>query len=90
MGGMSWPCTFFDGAIFDVTNAENVRICGRGILDGSLVPHPGRNMIRVAFSKRIDISGITLRGILLNGKAITDAAALGIKTNKFVNGLTIR
>jgi hypothetical protein len=36
------------------------------------------------------VENIALRGILLNGKAITDAAALGIKTNKFVNGLTIR
>ncbi len=35
------------------------------------------------------VENIALRGIRLNGKAITDATEMGIKTNKFVHGLSI-
>ena len=81
-----WKITFFDGVIFDVTNAENVRICGRGILDGSLVPHPGRNMIRVAFSKRIDISGITLRDAPNWNVTIFDSENVTVDDLRIISG----
>jgi polygalacturonase len=56
-----WKVTFFNGTALAVNGARNVRICGRGILDGSLVPHPGRNLIRVGESDTIRVEGIMLR-----------------------------
>ena len=47
--------------VFNVQNAENVRICGRGILDGTLLPHPARNLIRLYNSKDVRVEGILLR-----------------------------
>jgi hypothetical protein len=56
-----WKVTFHSGTVFNVNHARGVRICGRGILDGSLIPHPGRNLIRVAESTDVRIEGIVLR-----------------------------
>jgi len=56
-----WKVTFFSGVVFDVRKVSGVRICGRGILDGSLVPHPGRNLIAVNESSDVRLEGITLR-----------------------------
>ncbi len=56
-----WKVSFHGGIIFNVAEVENVRICGRGILDAGLVPHPGRNMIGIRKCKRVRLSGITLR-----------------------------
>lgn len=52
---------YAERAVINITNAENVRICGRGIIDGSLLPHPARNPIRVYGSHNVSIEGITLR-----------------------------
>ena len=56
-----WKVTFFNGVILNADGVKNVRICGRGILDASLVPHPGRNMIGIRNSQQVQLSGITLR-----------------------------
>jgi len=56
-----WKDTFFNGVLLNAAAVVNVRICGRGILDASLVPHPGRNMIGVHKSQHVKLSGITLR-----------------------------
>jgi len=56
-----WNVMFYPGAVFDIHNAENVRICGRGILDGSLMPHPACNLIRIADSQDVSVEGIVLR-----------------------------
>ena len=56
-----WKVTFYNGVIFLMNNVENVCICGRGIIDGSLVPHPGRNMICMNGSKNIRLEGIMLK-----------------------------
>lgn len=56
-----WKVTFFNGVVFAVDKVENVRICGRGILDGSLIPHPGRNLIWINGSKNIRLEGIVLK-----------------------------
>lgn len=47
--------------VLDVADAEDVRICGRGILDGTLLPHPARNLIRLSGSRRVRVEGVTLR-----------------------------
>jgi len=47
--------------IIDIDGVENVRICGRGIIDGSCLPHPAGNLIRVSNSRGVCIEGITLR-----------------------------
>lgn len=47
--------------VIDVADATDVRICGRGILDGTLLPHPARNLIRLSQSSRVSVEGITLR-----------------------------
>ena len=51
----------YPGPVIDVTDAEDVRICGRGILDGTLLPHPARNLVRLTRSKRVRVEGVTLR-----------------------------
>lgn len=56
-----WKVTFFSGVVLDVTGVHDVRIAGRGILDGSLIPHPGRKLIRVADAHGIHLGGIVLR-----------------------------
>ncbi len=47
--------------VLDVRGVEDVRICGRGILDGTAMPHPARNLIRLQNAKRVRVEGITLR-----------------------------
>jgi len=47
--------------VIDINGVENVRICGRGIIDGSCMPHPAKNLIRVSRSRNVRIEGITLR-----------------------------
>jgi len=49
------------GPIISIQDAQNVRICGRGILDGELVPHAARSMIHVGSSKNVVIEGIVVR-----------------------------
>ena len=68
-----WKVSFYSGRIFDVSDAEDVRICGRGILDARLVPHPGRNMIGVSSSRRVRLSGITLRDAANWNVCLTDS-----------------
>lgn len=56
-----WNIQTYPGVLCDLRDVENVRIAGRGILDGSLVPHPGRNLIGLTNSRRVQLSVITLR-----------------------------
>ena len=56
-----WKVTFFNGLVLGVNKAHGVRICGRGILDGSLIPHPGRNLIGIVDSQDVRVEGIVLR-----------------------------
>ncbi len=51
----------YPGPVIDVSDAHDVRICGRGILDGTLLPHPARNLIRLNRSQRVRVEGVTLR-----------------------------
>jgi hypothetical protein len=51
----------YPGPVLDVSDAQDVRICGRGILDGTLLPHPARNLIRLTRSQRVRVEGVTLR-----------------------------
>lgn len=53
--------TSYDSPVIDVEGVEDVRICGRGILDGGCLPHPARNLIRVSNSRGVRIEGLTLR-----------------------------
>ena len=47
--------------VISIQDAENVRICGRGVLDGELVPHAARAMIFVRNAKNVVIEGIVVR-----------------------------
>ncbi len=51
----------YPGPVVHVNEAEGVRICGRGILDGTLLPHPARNLLRLTQSTNVRVEGITLR-----------------------------
>ena len=51
----------YPGPVIDVSEAQDVRVCGRGIIDGTLLPHPARNLIRLTRSQRVRIEGVTLR-----------------------------
>lgn len=81
-----WKVNFYDGVVFDVTDAEDVRICGRGIMDGSQVPHPGLNMVRIANSKQIQISGITLRDAPNWNVTIFDSEQVKVDDLRIISG----
>jgi hypothetical protein len=51
----------YPGRVIDVSGVQDASIRGRGILDGTLLPHPGPNLIGLARSSRVRIEGITLR-----------------------------
>lgn len=56
-----WKVVFYHGRVVEVKDATGVRICGRGILDASAIPHPGRPMIVFDGTADAQLSGITLR-----------------------------
>ncbi len=47
--------------VFHINQVEDVRITGRGIIDGTLLPHPARNLICVRDARRVQIDGVMLR-----------------------------
>lgn len=53
--------TSYGHPVIDVDGVEDVRICGRGIIDGGCLPHPAKNLIRVSNSRGVRIEGLTLR-----------------------------
>lgn len=55
-----WSVTFYQGAVLGLKGVHNVRICGRGIIDASAVPHPGRSMILLNDAADVRIEGVTL------------------------------
>ncbi|MHB0936004.1 MAG: glycosyl hydrolase family 28 protein [Armatimonadota bacterium] len=56
-----WKVTFYHGTVLAVSGVTGARICGRGILDGSLVPHPGHQLVAIHQAEDIRVEGITLR-----------------------------
>jgi len=56
-----WKVTFFNGTVLDVSGVTGARICGRGILDGSLISHPGHVLVGLHGAQDIRLEGITLR-----------------------------
>jgi len=51
----------YPGQVIVANGVKNVRILGRGIVDASAIPHPGRNMIAIRRSENVRIEGIVLR-----------------------------
>jgi len=47
--------------VLDVDGVEDVRICGRGVIDGGCLPHPAKSLVRVNKSCGVRIEGLTLR-----------------------------
>jgi hypothetical protein len=56
-----WKVTFYHGTVLDLSGVTGARICGRGILDGSLIPHPGHQLVGIHHAEDIRVEGITLR-----------------------------
>jgi len=56
-----WKVTFYHGTALAVSGVTGARICGRGILDGSLIPHPGHQLVGIHHAEDIRVEGITLR-----------------------------
>lgn len=81
-----WKVTFYNGIIFEVNEASNVRICGRGILDGSQVPHPGRNMLQIKSSQHVSVSGITLRDAPNWNVMLNQSADVTVENVRIVSG----
>ena len=81
-----WKVTFFSGVLLNANNVKNVRICGRGILDASLVPHPGRNMIGVRQSRHVQLAGITLRDAGNWNVHISESADVAVDDLRIISG----
>ena len=47
--------------IVNIAGVENVTVRGRGILDGTCLPHPGTSLISISRSKNIRLEGVMLR-----------------------------
>lgn len=56
-----WNVDFYNGSALNITGVHGVRVAGRGILDGGLVPHPGWNLIPIRDSRDVRVEGIVLR-----------------------------
>jgi hypothetical protein len=56
-----WKVKFYSGTIFKLANVKDVCIRGRGIVDASLIPHPGCPMLVFDGARRVRVEGITLR-----------------------------
>ncbi len=78
-----WNVTFYHGAVLDLAGVTDVKICGRGILDASMLPHPAKPMIVLNDSNNIRLEGIILRDSS-NWNVI-----IGKSNNIRVNGLRI-
>lgn len=52
--------TSYQKPVIVIANAENVRVYGRGIIDGGCLPHPAKSLIVVHNSSNVHIEGITL------------------------------
>ena len=81
-----WKVTFFNGVLLNADGVKNVRICGRGILDASLVPHPGRNMIAIRNSHHVQLSGITLRDASNWNVHISESANVDVDDLRIISG----
>ena len=81
-----WKVTFFNGVLLNADGVKNVRICGRGILDASLVPHPGRNMISIRNSQHVQLSGITLRDAANWNVHISGSADVDVDDLRIISG----
>jgi len=51
----------YPGQVIVAHRVEDVTIRGRGIIDASRIPHPGRNMIAIRESENVRVEGILLR-----------------------------
>ncbi len=47
--------------VIDLEDVEGVTVRGRGILDGTLLPHPARNLLRAHRCRNLRVEGVTLR-----------------------------
>jgi hypothetical protein len=56
-----WKVTFYGGTVLSLVDVTGVRICGRGILDASRVPHPGRPMLHLNRARDVTVSGVVFR-----------------------------
>ena len=51
----------YAGWLFHAQGVSNVRVCGRGILDGSDMPHASKGLIGIAGSSDVQVEGIIIR-----------------------------
>lgn len=56
-----WHVTFYGGSVIRLHDVDGVTVRGRGILDASAIPHPGRSMLHFKEASNVVIAGITLR-----------------------------
>lgn len=81
-----WQVTFYGGSVVALDGAAGVRICGRGILDASLIPHPGRSMIRIGRSENVRLEGITLRDASNWNVSINDSENVAVEDLRIISG----
>jgi hypothetical protein len=72
-----------------LAEGQNMRICGRGILDGSDWPWlkgPLRNLISIRDSSDVEVNGITLRGSCHWTLVPTNSQRITVRNLKICNG----
>ncbi len=81
-----WKVDIYNGAALDIRDVHDVRIAGRGILDGTLIPHPGWNLIPIERSQRVNIEGIVLRDAPNWNIRILESEDVTVKNVRIVSG----
>ena len=81
-----WHVTFHNGSALKIEQAHDVRICGRGILDGSLIPHPGWTLLSISQSEHVRVSGITLRDSANWDVIINQSREVDVEDVRIVSG----
>jgi len=74
------------GPLIAVHGARGVRIRGRGIIDGGLMPHPARTTIHVADSSDVSIDGIIIRDSAAWAICLSGSEKISVTNVKQVSG----
>lgn len=74
------------GPVIRVHGVEDVRIRGRGVVDGELIPHPARSLLVVHKSKNVSIEGVMLRNSPAWNITLNDSDDIRVEGVKLISG----
>ncbi|MBN1808143.1 MAG: right-handed parallel beta-helix repeat-containing protein [Planctomycetes bacterium] len=76
----------YGGAVVTAENGRGIRIAGRGILDGSLIPHAGKSSIAVSRCRDVRIEGIVIRDSSNWNITVRESSGVEVSGVKIISG----